>query len=258
MSPTRTTGTVASHSRSPLGNRFEEQLGWAGIGSTREKPQRYWKSVRRNGMLAVEDRQPSHCRVRVRGVGEWLFACCSNVHDADDHLRFTDDRSGARRGLWIQLDESVGLNQPAGARHRLHHQHQRRPRQFVVPPSPLTMRVGQVVNWHNLDSIEHTATLDGMFDSGRIPAGSAHDNAVTMGRAGYVHLSLHDPSRHGGDDHRPVISARLLRCNPARYQPISLSARTPPEQKDVARRLLVLLFQRRLPPCYRVRQRFPR
>jgi plastocyanin len=34
-------------------------------------------------------------------------------------------------------------------------------------PSPLTMRVGQVVNWHNLDSIEHTATLDGMFDSGR-------------------------------------------------------------------------------------------
>ena len=78
-------------------------------------------------------------------------------------------------------------------------------------PSPLTMRVGQVVNWHNLDSIEHTATLDGMFDSGHIPAGSAHDNAVTMSRAGYVHLSLHDPSRHGGDDHRPVNAAGRLR-----------------------------------------------
>jgi plastocyanin len=51
-------------------------------------------------------------------------------------------------------------------------------------PSPLTMRVGQVVNWHNLDSIEHTATLDGMFDTGRIAAFSAHDNAVTMTRAG--------------------------------------------------------------------------
>ena len=51
-------------------------------------------------------------------------------------------------------------------------------------PSPLTMRVGQVVNWHNLDSIEHSATLDGVFDSGHIPAFSAHDNAVTMGKAG--------------------------------------------------------------------------
>jgi len=60
-------------------------------------------------------------------------------------------------------------------------------------PSPLTMRVGQVVNWHNLDSIEHTATLEGMFDSGRIPAGSAHDNAVTMSRAGTFtyHCTIH-------------------------------------------------------------------
>src|SRR5882724_6823743 len=48
-------------------------------------------------------------------------------------------------------------------------------------PSPLAMRVGQVVNWHNLDSIDHSATLDGVFDSGHIPAFSAHDNAVTMG-----------------------------------------------------------------------------
>jgi plastocyanin len=60
-------------------------------------------------------------------------------------------------------------------------------------PSPLTMRVGQVVNWHNLDSIEHTATLDGMFDSGPIAAFSAHDNAVTMSKAGTFtyHCTIH-------------------------------------------------------------------
>jgi plastocyanin len=60
-------------------------------------------------------------------------------------------------------------------------------------PSPLTMRVGQVVNWHNLDSIEHTATLDGMFDSGKIAAFSAHDNAVTMSKAGTFtyHCTIH-------------------------------------------------------------------
>jgi plastocyanin len=60
-------------------------------------------------------------------------------------------------------------------------------------PSPLTMRVGQVVNWHNFDSIEHTATLNGMFDTGRIAAFSAHDNAVTMSRAGTFtyHCTIH-------------------------------------------------------------------
>jgi plastocyanin len=60
-------------------------------------------------------------------------------------------------------------------------------------PSPLNMRVGQVVNWHNLDSIEHTATLNGVFDSGRIAAFSAHDNAVTMSKAGTFtyHCTIH-------------------------------------------------------------------
>ena len=55
------------------------------------------------------------------------------------------------------------------------------------------MRVGQVVNWHNLDSIDHTATLEGMFDSGKIPAFSAHVNAVTMSRAGTFtyHCTIH-------------------------------------------------------------------
>ena len=60
-------------------------------------------------------------------------------------------------------------------------------------PSTLNMRVGQVVNWHNLDSIAHTATLEGMFDSGPIPAFSAHDNSVTMSRAGTFtyHCTIH-------------------------------------------------------------------
>ena len=60
-------------------------------------------------------------------------------------------------------------------------------------PSPLTMRVGQVVNWHNFDSIEHTATLDGVFNTGNIAAFSAHDNAVTMSRTGTFtyHCTIH-------------------------------------------------------------------
>ena len=60
-------------------------------------------------------------------------------------------------------------------------------------PSPLTMHVGQVVNWHNLDSIEHTATLSGTFDTGPIAAFSAHDNSVTMSRAGTYtyHCTIH-------------------------------------------------------------------
>jgi plastocyanin len=65
-------------------------------------------------------------------------------------------------------------------------------------PSPLTMRAGQVVNWHNLDSIEHTATLDGVFNTGNIPAFSAHDVAVTMSSKGTFtyHCAIH-PSMVG-------------------------------------------------------------
>ena len=60
-------------------------------------------------------------------------------------------------------------------------------------PTPLTMRVGQVVNWHNFDSTEHTATMDGTFDSGKVPAFSAHSNAVTMTKAGTFtyHCQIH-------------------------------------------------------------------
>ena len=54
-------------------------------------------------------------------------------------------------------------------------------------PSPQMMAVGQVVNWHNLDSIDHTVTFDnGSFDSGDIAAFSAHVNAQTMTHTGTI------------------------------------------------------------------------
>jgi len=41
-------------------------------------------------------------------------------------------------------------------------------------PNPLQLRVGQTVNWLNEDSIEHTATLPGVYDTGKISPTSAH------------------------------------------------------------------------------------
>jgi plastocyanin len=60
-------------------------------------------------------------------------------------------------------------------------------------PNPLTIRVGQMVNWKNNDTIAHTATLDGVFDTGPIPPMSAHDAPVTMSTAGtfVFHCTLH-------------------------------------------------------------------
>jgi len=40
-------------------------------------------------------------------------------------------------------------------------------------PNPVTVKVGQTVNWHNTDSIPHTATDPGVFDVGSIFPGSA-------------------------------------------------------------------------------------
>jgi plastocyanin len=52
-------------------------------------------------------------------------------------------------------------------------------------PNPLTVAVGQSVNWKNDDSIEHTATFNnGMYDSGNIPAFSAHDNSLQVNAKG--------------------------------------------------------------------------
>ena len=48
-------------------------------------------------------------------------------------------------------------------------------------PNPLTVKVGQYVNFKNNDAIVHSATFDnGSYESGDIPAYSAHDVAVQM------------------------------------------------------------------------------
>jgi plastocyanin len=68
-------------------------------------------------------------------------------------------------------------------------------------PSPLQLRVGQTVNWKNNDDIEHTATLDGVFDIGRVaPHSAASDrgDGATFRTAGTFtyHCTIH-PSMVG-------------------------------------------------------------
>src|SRR5579862_7509967 len=40
----------------------------------------------------------------------------------------------------------------------------------VYSPTPVTVKVGQSVNWLNRDTFPHTATDSGVFDTGSIPA----------------------------------------------------------------------------------------
>ena len=53
----------------------------------------------------------------------------------------------------------------------------------VYSPNPVTVKVGQSVNWKNDDSITHTATLDGMFNN-VISPNSAQGAPVPMNAAG--------------------------------------------------------------------------
>ncbi len=65
-------------------------------------------------------------------------------------------------------------------------------------PSPVTVKAGQTVAWHNNDVISHTATADnGSFDTGVIAPGST-SNPITMSAAGTFgyHCSIH-PSMVG-------------------------------------------------------------
>ncbi len=60
-------------------------------------------------------------------------------------------------------------------------------------PSPVTMRVGQTIAWHNNDSITHTATQDGgSFNTGNLNAG-ATSTPATMSTAGTFtyHCTIH-------------------------------------------------------------------
>ena len=52
-------------------------------------------------------------------------------------------------------------------------------------PNPLTVKMGQFVNFKNNDAIVHSATFDnGSYESGDIPPMSAHDAPVAMTAAG--------------------------------------------------------------------------
>ena len=64
----------------------------------------------------------------------------------------------------------------------------------VYSPNPLTVKTGQYVNFKNNDSTEHSATFDnGSYESGNIPAFSAHDVPVAMTTAGTFafHCRMH-------------------------------------------------------------------
>jgi plastocyanin len=64
----------------------------------------------------------------------------------------------------------------------------------VYSPNPLTVKAGQYVNFKNNDSIVHSATFDnGAYESGDIPALSAHDVPVAMTATGTFsfHCRMH-------------------------------------------------------------------
>ena len=63
-------------------------------------------------------------------------------------------------------------------------------------PNPATLPAGQMVVWHNIDSLTHRVVLnDGTLDTGNIDAGaSSQPMAINMG--GPYHCSIH-PSMVG-------------------------------------------------------------
>ena len=63
---------------------------------------------------------------------------------------------------------------------------------FAYSPDPVTVKVGQQINWLNKDSVDHTATRDGMFDN-YVNAMSAHGAPVTMTTTGSFtyHCKIH-------------------------------------------------------------------
>src|SRR5579862_7814897 len=54
----------------------------------------------------------------------------------------------------------------------------------VYSPNPVTVKVGQSVNWLNSDTIAHSATDSGVFDTGSIAPTSAADVPVVFTTVG--------------------------------------------------------------------------
>ncbi len=63
----------------------------------------------------------------------------------------------------------------------------------VYSPNPVMVTVGQSVNWLNSDSIAHTATDAGVFDTGSIAPTSAADAPVLFSSVGTFnyHCTIH-------------------------------------------------------------------
>jgi plastocyanin len=63
----------------------------------------------------------------------------------------------------------------------------------VYAPNPVSVKVGQSVNWLNSDSIAHTATDPGVFDTGSIAPTSAADVPVAFNTPGTFtyHCTIH-------------------------------------------------------------------
>ena len=63
----------------------------------------------------------------------------------------------------------------------------------VYSPNPVSVKVGQSVNWLNSDSIAHTATDPGVFDTRSIAPTSAADVPVPFNTPGTYnyHCTLH-------------------------------------------------------------------
>jgi plastocyanin len=72
----------------------------------------------------------------------------------------------------------------------------------VFSPNPVTVKVGQTVNWLNRDTIAHTATDAGVFDTGSIDPGSAHDVGVTFNTAGTFNYQC---TLHSGENATVVV-----------------------------------------------------
>ena len=63
-------------------------------------------------------------------------------------------------------------------------------------PNPATVPAGQLVVWHNIDTVTHRVVLnDGKLDTGNIAPG-AYSEAMTLVAVGPYHCSIH-PSMVG-------------------------------------------------------------
>jgi plastocyanin len=59
-------------------------------------------------------------------------------------------------------------------------------------PNPATVPLGQMVTWHNVDTIVHRVVTDGGDDTGNLAPG-AYSTPMLLRQAGSYHCSIHPP-----------------------------------------------------------------